>query len=65
MSKENGEELFRALHSLLDAIFVLNLKALKAVVKQARAEERAERGESLIEAATKSSKGKVKVAKPD
>jgi hypothetical protein len=30
MSKEKGEELFRALHCLLDAITILNLKDLEA-----------------------------------
>jgi hypothetical protein len=53
MSKERGEELFEALHGLLDAISVLKLKDLEAV---------AERGETSTGAATEFSK---KVANPD
>jgi hypothetical protein len=56
MSKEKGEGLFRALHSLLDAISVLNLQDLEAV---------AERRESSTAAVAESVKGKAKVANPD
>ena len=58
MSKEKGEELFRALNIILDAVSSLNLRDLEA-------EARADRGESSSKAAAESSKGKDKVAEPD
>jgi hypothetical protein len=58
MSKEKGEELFRALNVILDAVSSLNLWDLEA-------EARADRGESSSKAAAESSKGKDKVAEPD
>ena len=58
MSKEKGEELFRALNIILDAVSSLNLRDLEA-------ESRADRGESSSKAAAESSKGKDKVAEPD
>jgi hypothetical protein len=58
MSKEKGEELFRALNVILDAVSSLNLRDLEA-------EARADRGESSSKAAAESSKGKDKVAEPD
>jgi hypothetical protein len=54
MTKEKGEELFRALNIILDAITGLNLRDLEA-------EAVANRGESLSKAATESSKEKDKV----
>jgi hypothetical protein len=50
MSKEKGEELFRALHSLLDAITGLNLRDLEAEAQ----------GESSKQGVSASSKGKAK-----
>jgi hypothetical protein len=58
MSKEKGEELFRALNVILDAVSSLNLRDLEA-------EAKADRGESSSKAAAESSKGKDKVAEPD
>jgi hypothetical protein len=58
MSKERGEELFRALNVILDAVSSLNLRDLEA-------EAKTDRGESSIKAAAESSKGKDKVAEPD
>jgi hypothetical protein len=58
MSKEKGEELFRALNVILDAVSSLNLGDLEA-------EARADRGESSSKAAAESSKGKDKAAEPD
>jgi hypothetical protein len=58
MSKERGEELFRALNVILDAVSSLNLRDLEA-------EAKADRGESSSKAAAESSKGKDKVAEPD
>jgi hypothetical protein len=46
MSKERGEELFRALHSLLDAVTNLNLQDLEAEAKAASAFKKAQ-AESL------------------
>jgi hypothetical protein len=57
MSKEKGEELFRALNVILDAVSSLNLRDLEA-------EAKADRGESSSKAAAESSKGKDKVAEP-
>jgi hypothetical protein len=42
MSKERGEELFRAFHSLLDAVTNLNLRDLEAEAKAASASKRAQ-----------------------
>jgi hypothetical protein len=58
MSKEKGEELFRALNVILDAVSSRNLRDLEA-------EAKADRGESSSKAAAESSKGKDKVAEPD
>jgi hypothetical protein len=58
MSKEKGEELFRALNVILDAVSSLNLR-------DSEAEAKADRGESSSKAAAESSKGKDKVAEPD
>jgi len=58
MSKEKGEELFRALNVILDAITGLNLRDLEA-------EAVADRGESSTKAATQASKGKDNVDNPD
>jgi hypothetical protein len=58
MSKERGEELFRALNVILDAVSSLNLKDLEAKAK-------ADRRESSSKAAAKSSKEKDKVTEPD
>jgi hypothetical protein len=55
MSKEKGEELFRALHSLLNAITGLNLKDLEA---------EAQAGSSK-QGVFASSKGKAKDPNPD
>jgi hypothetical protein len=41
MSKERGEELFRALHSLLDAVTNLNLRDLEAEAKAASSSQKA------------------------
>jgi hypothetical protein len=58
MSKEKGEELFRALNVILDAVSSLNMRDLEA-------EAKSDRGESSSKAAAESSKGKDKVAEPD
>jgi hypothetical protein len=58
MSKEKGEELFRALNVILDVVSSLNLRDLEA-------EAKADRGESSSKGAAESSKGKDKVAEPD
>jgi hypothetical protein len=55
MSKEKGEELFRALHSLLNAITGLNLRDLEAEAQ----------GESSKQKVEASSKGKAKDPNPD
>jgi hypothetical protein len=57
-TKENGEELLRALNIILDAVSSLNLRDLEA-------EAKADRGKSSSKAAAKSSKGKDKVAEPN
>jgi hypothetical protein len=54
MSKERGEELFRALNVILDAVSSLNLRDLKA-------EAKADRGESSSKAAAESSKEKIRL----
>jgi hypothetical protein len=41
MSKEKGEELFRALHNLLDAIIGLNLRDLEAEAQEESSSQRA------------------------
>jgi hypothetical protein len=68
MSKERGEELFRALHSLLDAVTNLNLRDLEAEAKAASASKKA-RAESSTQgastSASASSKGKAKDPDPD
>jgi hypothetical protein len=51
MLKEKGEELFRALNVILDAVSSLNLRDLEA---EAKADDR---GESSSKAAAESSKG--------
>jgi hypothetical protein len=68
MSKEGGEELFRALHSLLDAVTNLNLRDLEAEAKAASAFEKAQADSSTQGASTStsaSSKGKAKDPDPD
>jgi hypothetical protein len=63
MSKERGDELFRALHSLLDAVTNLNLRDLEAEAKAATASEKAQAESSTQGASTSasaSSKGKAK-----
>jgi hypothetical protein len=62
MSKERGEELFRALNTILDAVTALNLRDLKA---EAAAAVAADQGETSTQVASASSKGKAKVANPD
>jgi hypothetical protein len=57
-TKEKGEELFCALHVILDAVSSLNLRDLEA-------EAKANRRESSSKAAAQFSKGKDKVAEPD
>jgi hypothetical protein len=42
MSKERGEELFRALHSLLDAVTNLNLQDVEAEAKAASVSKKAQ-----------------------
>jgi hypothetical protein len=54
MSKEKGEELFRALNVILDAVSSLNLRDLEA-------EARADQGESSSKAAAESSKEKIRL----
>jgi hypothetical protein len=58
MSKERGEELFRALNTILDAVTALNLRDLEA-------EDVADRGETSTQGVAASSKRKAKVANPD
>jgi hypothetical protein len=58
MSKEKGEELFRAHYTIFDAVTDLNLRDLEA-------EAAADRGETSTQGASASSKGKAKVANPD
>jgi hypothetical protein len=58
MLKEKGEELFRALNVILDAVSSLNLRDLEA-------EAKADRRESSSKAAAESPEGKDKVAEPD
>jgi hypothetical protein len=55
MFEEKGEELFRALHSLLDAFTSLNLRDLEAEAQ----------GESSKQGADASAKGKAKDPNPD
>jgi hypothetical protein len=68
MSKERGEELFRALHSLLDAVTNLNMRDLEAEAKAATASKKAQ-AESSTEGVSTSasafSKGKDKDPDPD
>jgi hypothetical protein len=67
MSNERGEELFRALHSLLDAVTNLNLRDLEAEAKAASASEKAQAKFSTQGASTSasaSSKGKAKDSDP-
>jgi hypothetical protein len=59
MSKERGEELFRALHSLLDAVTNLNLRDLEAEAKAATSPQGA------VTSASASAKGKAKDPDPD
>jgi hypothetical protein len=61
MSKERGEELFRALNTILDAVTTLNLRVLEAEA----AAVAADRGETSTQGASASSKGKAKIANPD
>jgi hypothetical protein len=68
MSKERGEELFRALHSLLDAITNLNLRDLEAEAKAATSPQEAKAESSTQGAGTSASpsaKGKAKDLDPD
>jgi hypothetical protein len=68
MSKERGEELFRALHSLLDAVTNLNLRDLEAEVKAASSPQEAKAKSSIQGAGSSagaSAKGKVKDPDPD
>jgi hypothetical protein len=62
MSKERGEELFRALNTILDAVTALNLRDFEA---EAAAAVAADQGETSTQGASASSKGKAKVANPD
>jgi hypothetical protein len=62
MLKERGEELFRALNTILDAVTALDLRDLEA---EAAAAVAADQGETSTQGASASSKGKAKVAKPD
>jgi hypothetical protein len=62
MSKERGEELFRALNTILDAVTALNLRDLEA---EAAAAVAADQGETSTQGASASSKGKAKVANPN
>jgi hypothetical protein len=55
MSKEKNEELFWALHNLLDAITGLNLRNLKTEAQ----------GESSFQRAEASAKGKARDPNPD
>jgi hypothetical protein len=66
MSKERGEELFRALHSLLDAVTNLNLQNLEAVAASASKKAQAESStQGASTSASASSKGKAKDPDPD
>jgi hypothetical protein len=68
MSIERGEELFRARHSLLDAVTNLNLRHLEAEAKAASASEKAQAESSTQGASTyasASAKGKAKDPDPD
>jgi hypothetical protein len=68
MSKERGEELFRALHSLLDAVTNLNLRDLEAEAKAATSPQEAKAESSTQGAGTSASasaKGKAKDPDPD
>jgi hypothetical protein len=68
MFKERGEELFRALHSLLDAVTNLNLRDLKAEAKAATSPQEAKADSSTQGAGTSASasaKGKAKDPDPD
>jgi hypothetical protein len=68
MSKERGEELFRALHSLLDAVTNLNLRDLEAEAKAATSPQEAKAESSTQGARTSPSayvKGKAKDPDPD
>jgi hypothetical protein len=58
MSKERGEDVFRALNTILDAVTALNLRDLEA-------EAVSDRGETSTQGVAASSKGKAKVANPD
>jgi hypothetical protein len=62
MSKERGEELFRALNTILDAVTALNLRDLEA---EGAAAVAANQGETSTQGASASSKGKAKVANPN
>jgi hypothetical protein len=55
MSKERGEELFRALNTILDAVTALNLRDLEA---EAAAAVAADQGEFSMQGASASSKEK-------
>jgi hypothetical protein len=63
MSKERGEELFRALHSLLDAVTNLYLRDLEAEAKAASSPQKA-KAESSTQgggtSASASAKGEAK-----
>jgi hypothetical protein len=68
MSKERGEELFWALHSLLDAVTNLNLRDLEAEAKAATSPQQAKAESSTQGAdtsASASAKGKAKNPDPD
>jgi hypothetical protein len=66
MSKERGEELFRALHSLFDAVTNLNLRELEAEAKAATASKKAEAESSTQWAGTSASaSAKAKAKDPD
>jgi hypothetical protein len=62
MSKKRKEELFRALNTILDAVIALNLRDLEA---EAAAAVAADRGETSMQKALASSKGKDKVVNLD
>jgi hypothetical protein len=62
MFKEKGEELFRALHSLLDASVVTNLN-VRDLEAEAKAESSSPQGAST--SASASAKGKAKDPNPD
>jgi hypothetical protein len=68
MSKERGEELFRALHILLDAVTKLNLRDLEGEAKAATSLQEAKAESSTQGASTSASasaKGKAKDPDPD